>query len=65
VGDPWRRPVGVIQNYRLRVRQCEALGQYALAEHIRDILVQEQDHQISLATALGVEVPNVTKQRDP
>ena len=51
-----------IRNYRLRVHQCEALGEYALAEHIRDILVQEQDHQIALATALGVEVPNVTEQ---
>ena len=51
-----------IRNYRLRVRQCEALGEFALAEHIRDILVQEQDHQISLATALGVDVPNVTSQ---
>src|SRR6202789_4522256 len=50
-----------IRNYRQRVRQCEALGEYALAEHIRDILVQEQDHQIALATALGVEIPNVTK----
>ena len=49
-----------IRNYRLRVRQCEGLGEYALAEHIRDILVQEQDHQIALATALGVEIPNVT-----
>jgi bacterioferritin len=48
-----------IRNYRVRVRQCEALGEYALAEHIRDILVQEQDHQIALATALGVEIPNV------
>ena len=48
-----------IRNYRLRVRQCEALGEYAIAEHIRDILVQEQDHQIALATALGVETPNV------
>ena len=48
-----------IRNYRQRVRQCEALGEFAMAEHIRDILVQEQDHQIALATALGVEVPNV------
>ena len=47
-----------IRHYRLRVRQCEALGEYAMAEHIRDILVQEQDHQIALATALGVETPN-------
>ena len=53
-----------IRNYRLRVRQCEALGEYALAEHIRDILVQEQDHQIALATALGVEVPNVARQSE-
>src|SRR5437868_15534226 len=49
-----------IRNYRRRVSQCEALGEYAIAEHIRGILVQEQDHQIALATALGVEIPNVT-----
>jgi bacterioferritin len=42
------------------VRQCEELGEYAMAEHIRDILVQEQDHQIALATALGKDVPDVT-----
>ena len=50
-----------IRNYRIRVRQCEALGEYALAEQIREILVQEQEHQIDLATALGVDVPDVTK----
>ena len=50
-----------IRNYRIRVRQCEALGEYALAEQIRQILVQEQEHQIDLATALGVDVPDVTK----
>lgn len=49
-----------IRHYRERVRQCEALGEYAMAEHIREILVQEQDHQISLATALGVEVPQLS-----
>ena len=48
-----------IARYRQRVRQCEALGEYAMAEQIRGILVQEQDHQIALATALGVAVPNV------
>ncbi len=53
-----------IRNYRERVRQCEALGEYAMAEHIRDILVTEQDHQISLATALGKEVPDVTAPRE-
>jgi bacterioferritin len=48
-----------IRNYRERVRQCEAIGEFALAEQIRQILVQEQDHQIDLATALGIDVPNV------
>lgn len=50
-----------IRNYRERVKQCEALGEYAMAEHIREILVEEQDHQIELATALGVDIPDVTK----
>lgn len=49
-----------IRNYRSRVKQCEELGEYAIAEHIREILIQEQDHQIALATALGVDVPDVT-----
>jgi bacterioferritin len=44
-----------IRNYRERVRQCEAIGEYAIAESIREILVEEQDHLIELATALGVE----------
>ena len=48
-----------IRNYRDRVGQCEVLGEFAMAEQIRQILVQEQDHQIDLATALGEEVPNV------
>src|SRR5579862_6980660 len=48
-----------IRNYRDRVRQCEELGEYAMAEQIRQILVNEQDHQIDLATALGEEVPDL------
>src|SRR6476661_8078824 len=48
-----------IRNYRDRVRQCETLGEYAIAEQIRQILVQEQDHQIDLSTALGEKVPDV------
>ena len=52
-----------ILNYRERVRQCEALGEFAMAEQIREILVQEQDHQIDLATALGEEVPDVSRLR--
>jgi bacterioferritin len=49
-----------IRRYRTRIRQCEALEEFAMAEQIRNILVQEQDHQIALATALGIEVPNVS-----
>jgi bacterioferritin len=50
-----------VKNYRLRIRQAEALEEYAVAENIRAILVQEQDHQNDLATALGEDVPNVAK----
>ena len=49
-----------IRNYRDRIRQCEALGEFAMAEQIRQILMQEQDHQIDLATALGIKVPDVS-----
>jgi bacterioferritin len=49
-----------IRNYRDRIRQCEVLGEYAIAEQIRQILMQEQDHQIDLATALGEEVPDLS-----
>lgn len=50
-----------IKQYRDRVRQCESLGEFAMAETIRRILIDEQDHQIDLATALGVEVPSTEK----
>jgi bacterioferritin len=49
-----------IRNYRDRIRQCETLGEFAMAEQIRQILVQEEDHQIDLATALGEEVPDLS-----
>jgi bacterioferritin len=49
-----------VRNYKERVRQCESLGEFAMAEHIRAILVQEQEHQIDLATALGKDVSEVT-----
>lgn len=45
--------------YRERIMQCEAMGEFALAEEIREILRQEQEHQIDLATALGEGVPDV------
>jgi len=50
-----------IRNYRERVRQCEALGEFAIAENIREILIQEQDNLIDLATALGEDVPDMSK----
>jgi len=51
-----------IKQYRKRVRQAETLGHYALAEQIRRIISQEQEHQHDLATALGIEVPNVFEE---
>jgi bacterioferritin len=50
-----------IRNYRERLRQCEALEEYAIAEDIREILRQEQEHQSDLANALGEDVPDVSK----
>ena len=48
-----------IKNYRQRVKQAEALGHYALAEKLRQIIAPEQEHQHDLATALGIDVPKV------
>jgi bacterioferritin len=51
-----------IRAYRERVQQCESLGEYAIAEDIRDILRQEQEHQTDLANALGEDVPDVSRK---
>ena len=51
-----------VRNYRERVKQCEELGEYGIAEDIREILRQEQEHQIDLATALGEAVPDVSRE---
>ena len=51
-----------IREYRKRVLQAEAVGHYALAEQIRTIISQEQEHQHDLATALGIDVPNILDQ---
>ena len=48
-----------IRQNRRRIKQCDELGEFATAEHIREILMQEQDHQIALATALGIDTPDV------
>ncbi len=52
-----------IRNYRERVQQCEELGEYATAEFIREILKDEQDHLIALATALGQDPPVIETKR--
>ena len=53
--------IDTIRNYRERVRQCEALNEFAMAEHIREILKDEQEHAIDLATALGEDVPRIDR----
>ncbi len=47
-----------IRNYRRRVKQADSLDEFAIAESLRSILVEEQDHLIALATALGIDPPN-------
>jgi bacterioferritin len=51
-----------IRAYRDRVRQCESLGEFAIAEDVREILRQEQEHQTDLATALGENAPDLTRR---
>jgi len=51
-----------IRAYRDRVRQCESLGEFAIAEDVREILRQEQEHQTDLATALGENPPDLTRR---
>lgn len=47
-----------IRQYRRRVKQADELNEFAIAESLRGILVQEQDHLIALATALGIDAPD-------
>ena len=49
-----------IAHYRTRIRQAETMGEFALCERLREIIVQEQDHAIDLADALGIEVPHAS-----
>lgn len=46
-----------ISRYRERIRQAEAMGEFALSETLRGIIVQEQEHEIDLCSALGIDVP--------
>ena len=48
-----------LQNYRQRIRQADALGEFALGEVLRKIIAQEQEHLTDLADALGVDNPNL------
>jgi bacterioferritin len=50
-----------VGRYRERIRQAEAMGEFALSETLRAIIVQEQEHEIDLAAALGIDVP-LTKE---
>jgi len=48
-----------IINYRQRIRQAEAMGEFALSEVLRKIIAQEQDHLTDLADALGIDNPTI------
>lgn len=50
-----------VAHYRLRIRQAEALGEFALSETLRKIITQEQEHEIDLCDALGIDVPEPKK----
>lgn len=46
-----------ILNYRQRIRQAEAMSEFALSEVLRTIIAQEQEHLTDLADALGIDTP--------
>jgi bacterioferritin len=48
-----------ILNYRQRIRQAEELGEFAISEVLREIILQEQDHLTDLAEALGIDNPKL------
>ncbi len=48
-----------IMNYRERIRQADAMGEFALGETLRKIIAQEQEHLQDLADALGIDVPRL------
>ncbi len=50
-----------VARYRVRIRQAEAMGEFALSEVLRGIIVQEQDHEIDLSAALGINVPPIDR----
>jgi bacterioferritin len=48
-----------LAHYRMRIREAESLGEFAMCEVLREISKQEQEHAIDLAAALGIDVPPV------
>jgi bacterioferritin len=46
-----------IANYRQRIQQADAMGEFALGEVLRKIIAQEQEHLTDLADALGIDNP--------
>jgi bacterioferritin len=50
-----------VAHYRTRIRQAEAMGEFALSETLRKIIAQEQEHEMDLADALGIDVPKPKK----
>src|ERR1035438_1051599 len=53
-----------VERYRVRIRQAEAMGEFALSEVLRGIIVQEQDHEIDLSAALGINVPSAERSSE-
>ena len=53
-----------VGRYRERIRQAEAMGEFALSETLRAIIVQEQEHEIDLSAALDINVPSAKKPAD-
>src|SRR6185437_4236953 len=53
-----------VGRYRQRIQQAEAMGEFALSEVLRGIIKQEQEHEIDLSTALGIEVPPAISPRE-
>jgi bacterioferritin len=47
--------------YRQRIRQADAMGEFALGETLREIIAQEQEHLTDLADALGIDNPDLSE----
>jgi bacterioferritin len=48
-----------LQNYRQRIQQADSMGEFALSEVLRGIIVQEQEHLLDLSDALGIDAPEI------